>query len=242
MKTLILCGGRGTRAYPHTIEVPKPLLEVADRPVLSHLMDIYASQGFDQFVLAAGYKLELIESFAAGLPSAWRVDVVDTGLDTNTGERIRRCADRLGERFFATYADGLGDVDLAELLRFHTDHAGLATMTTVPLPSQYGTIEVGSDGQVGRFREKPRLPDHLINAGFFVFDSAVFGCWSGVDLEGEVLPGLGRDGTLYAYRHNGFWKSMDTYKDAQELANLCADGPGPWVRHALGALGGDQLF
>ena len=229
MKTVILCGGRGTRAYPHTLEVPKPLLEVAARPVLSHLMDIYASQGFTEFVLAGGYKLDMIESFARELPACWTVDVVDTGLDTQTGERIRRCAGYVGECFFATYADGLGDVNLADLLTTHQGHQGLATMTTVPLPSQYGTIEVDDDGRVGSFREKPRLPDHLINAGFFAFDSGVFEHWQGEDLEGEVLPALGKEGVLYAYRHAGFWKSMDTYKDAQDLANLCADGPGPWM-------------
>ncbi|MHB1486658.1 MAG: sugar phosphate nucleotidyltransferase, partial [Acidimicrobiales bacterium] len=118
MKTLILCGGRGTRAYPHTLEVPKPLLEVGERPILAHLMEIYAGQGFTEFVLAGGYKLDLIAGFAAGLDRAWSVEVVDTGEDTNTGERILRCRNRLGRRFFATYADGLGDVDLAALLGF----------------------------------------------------------------------------------------------------------------------------
>ncbi|MHB1785807.1 MAG: sugar phosphate nucleotidyltransferase, partial [Acidimicrobiales bacterium] len=200
MKTLILCGGRGTRAYPHTLEVPKPLLEVGERPILAHLMEIYAGQGFTEFVLAGGYKLDLIAGFAAGLDRAWSVEVVDTGEDTNTGERILRCRNRLGRRFFATYADGLGDVDLAALLGFHGGHSGVATMTTVPLPSQYGTIDVAGGGRVERFREKPRLPDHLINAGFFVFDAEAFDHWVGQDLEAEVLPALGRQSSLYAYR------------------------------------------
>lgn len=239
MKTLILCGGRGTRAYPHTLEVPKPLLEVGERPVLAHLMEIYAGQGFTEFVLAGGYKLDLLASFAAGLDPAWNVEVVDTGEDTNTGERILRCRNRLGRRFFATYADGLGDVDLSALLSFHAGHPGIATMTTVPLPSQYGTIDVAGGGRVERFREKPRLPDHLINAGFFVFDAEVFDHWAGQDLEAEVLPGLGRESCLYAYRHDGFWKSMDTYKDARDLSSLCAYGSGPWVRASTSLVGGD---
>jgi len=233
MKTVILCGGKGTRAYPHSLEVPKPLLEVAERPVLQHVMELYAAQGFTDFVLSAGYKAELVVSFAKSLPSEWQVEVVDTGEQTNTGGRIERVRDRLGETFFATYADGLGDVDLAALLAFHSAHRGAGTLTTVPLPSQYGTIEIAHDGLVQEFKEKPRLPDHAINAGFFVFDQAAFEHWAGEDLERDVLPALGAAAELFAYRHPGFWKSMDTYKDALELTALCdEDGHGPWVTEA----------
>jgi glucose-1-phosphate cytidylyltransferase len=136
----------------------------------------------------------------------------------------------VGETFFATYADGLGDVDLTALLSFHHAHPGAATLTTVPLPSQYGTIEQGEDGKVLRFREKPVLPDHWINGGFFVFDRRAFENWQGNDLEREVLPALGAAGELYAYRHRGFWKSMDTYKDALDLTALAAEGRKPWAR------------
>jgi glucose-1-phosphate cytidylyltransferase len=229
MKTLILCGGKGTRAYPQTVELPKPLLEVAGRPVLGHLMEIYAAQGFTEFVLAAGYKSELVWKFAQGLPKEWTVDVVDTGEDTNTGGRVAACRDRLGQQFFVTYADGLGNVDLNRLVDFHNAHPGSATVTTVPLPSQYGTFHVGDGGRVEGFQEKPRLADYLINAGFFVMDDRAFAFWAGEDLEREVLPALGEAGELYAYRHDGFWKSMDTYKDAIDLTNLCADGPAPWM-------------
>jgi glucose-1-phosphate cytidylyltransferase len=231
MRTVILCGGMGTRAYPHTLEVPKPLLEVAERPVLAHLMEIYAGQGFTDFVLAAGYKLPLIQSFAAELPTAWSVEVVDTGADTNTGGRVRAVADHVGDDFFLTYADGLGNVDLAALLAFHRSHPGAATLTTVPLPSQYGTLDLDDDGRVHRFKEKPRLPDHLINAGFFVLDRRAFDLWPdpGEDLERDVLPALGAADELFAFRHLGFWKSMDTYKDAVDLGSLCASGPGPWL-------------
>jgi glucose-1-phosphate cytidylyltransferase len=228
VKTVILCGGKGTRAYPHTVDVPKPLLEVDGRPVLEHVLLIYARQGFTEFILSAGYKANLVQEFAEGLPADWKVDVVDTGEESNTGERIRRVADRAGDRFFANYADGLGDVDLAALLAFHDGHAGSATLTTVPLPSQYGTIDVGEHGRVERFREKPRLPDHRINAGYFVFDQAALDHWEGEDLERDVLPALGAAGELHAFAHDGFWKSMDTYKDAQELTSLCADGMAPW--------------
>ncbi|MHB8329633.1 MAG: sugar phosphate nucleotidyltransferase [Acidimicrobiales bacterium] len=230
MRTLILCGGKGTRAYPHTLELPKPLLEVAGRPVLAHLMEIYAAQGFTDFVLAAGFKFDLLEAFAATLPTAWRVEVKDTGVDTNTGGRVARCAATMGDRYFVTYADGLGDVDLHALARFHEEHSAAATLTTVPLPSQYGTIECDQRDRVTRFLEKPRLSDHWINAGFLVFDQRVEGWMVGEDLERDVLPALSTDGELCAYRHEGFWASMDTYKDAVQLTALCGDGHPPWVR------------
>jgi len=235
VRTVILCGGKGTRAYPHTLELPKPLLDVGDRPVLAHLMESFAVQGFDDFLLAGGYKLPLLQEFAQTTPSAWTVDVVDTGEDTNTGGRVARCAELVGDSFFVTYGDGLGNVDLEALESFHRSHRGLATMTTVPLPSQYGTVDIAGDGRVVEFKEKPRLLDHFINAGFFVFDQDVFQRWRGEDLEREVLPWLGHHDLLYAYRHDGFWKSMDTYKDALELSALCADGPGPWL-DGLGSL------
>lgn len=234
MRTLILCGGKGTRAYPMTIEVPKPLLEVGGRPVLAHVMEIYARQGFTDFVLAAGFQAELIEAFVGTLPAGYTVEVRDTGVDTNTGGRVARCAPVMGEAYFVTYADGLGDVDLHALLEFHRGHTGAATVTTVPLPSQYGTLESEPNGRVVRFREKPQLPDHWINAGFFVLDQAASAWLVGDDFERDVLPALGGSGQLYAHRHRGFWRSMDTYKDSLELNALCAAGPPPW--EAVGAL------
>lgn len=228
MRTVILCGGKGTRAYPHTVDVPKPLLEVDGVPVLQHTMEIYAAQGFTEFVLAAGYKIELIKEFADGVPMGWDVEVVDTGEDTNTGGRVERCRALVGDTFFVTYADGVGNVNLSDLLDFHASHPGVATLTTVPLPSQYGTIVFDASGRVEEFREKPRLVDHDINAGFFVFDRAAFDHWGGEDLENDVLPALGAQGLLYAFRHRGFWRSMDTYKDAVELTKLSLDGQAPW--------------
>lgn len=233
--TVILCGGKGTRAYPHTVDVPKPLLEVAGEPVLRHVMELYAAQGHTHFVLAAGYKVESIEEFASTVPGEWKVEVVDTGLETKTGERVRCCGDRVGDPFFATYADGLANVDLGALEAFHRSHDGVATLTTVPLPSPYGTIDLDANGRITRFREKPRLPDHAINGGFFVFDQAVFDHWQGEDLEVEVLPALGAAGRLYARHHEGFWKSMDTYKDALELSALASEGSAPWLSPATPA-------
>jgi glucose-1-phosphate cytidylyltransferase len=228
MKTVILCGGKGTRAYPLTVEMPKPLLEVGDRPMLQHVMELYAAQGFCEFVLAAGYKAELIAEFAAGLPPSWSVEVVDTGVETGTGGRVAAMADHVAGTFLCTYADGLGDVDLHALVEFHREHGHVATITTVPLPSQYGTVELDADGLVARFREKPRLPDHRINAGFFVFEPKVFELWWGDDLERQTLPHLAGLGELAAYHHLGFWKSADTYKDTQELAAMWEAGA-PWL-------------
>jgi glucose-1-phosphate cytidylyltransferase len=232
--TLILCGGRGTRAYPHTEEVPKPLLEVAGRPVVHHVMEIYASQGFTTFVLAAGFKAELVWKYAQRLPPEWTVDVVDTGDDTDKADRVSMCRDRVGDEFFVTYSDGVGNVRLRDLLEFHRAHEGSATLTVVPLPSQYGTLECDADGRVEAFVEKPRLLDHWINAGFFVFDDAVFDNWVGADLEGDIFPALSKAGLLYAYRHDGFWKSMDTYKESLELDTIARraeaeSGRPPWL-------------
>lgn len=232
VRTVILCGGKGTRAYPQTVSVPKPLLEVDGQPVVHHVMEIYAAHGFTDFILAAGYKKEAIDEFAGALKNDWTVDVVDTGEETNTGGRVRKIADLVGDTFFVTYSDGLGNVDLQETLRFHAAHDGVATMTSVPLPSQYGTVEYDDDGRVLRFREKPKLPDHYINGGFFVFDKRCFDNWPdpGEDLERDVLPALAKNNDLFMYKHEGFWKSMDTYKDALELTALCGDGPPPWMQ------------
>lgn len=235
LSTLILCGGRGTRALPHTEEIPKPLLDVAGQPILRHLMDLFAAQGCISFVLAGGHLIKAIRDFASTLPGDWQVDVVDTGDGAGTADRIGACWSKLGERAFVTYGDGLADIDLGALLRFHHDHGAAATLTTVPLPSPYGTVEVGDDGAVSAFAEKPLLREHWINGGFFVFDATAQAHWAGSDLERDVLPALARAGQLYAYRHDGFWRSMDTYKDALELSALAAEGRPPWTTSAAPA-------
>ena len=236
MQTLILCGGQGTRGQPQTTFVPKPLLGVGDRPILRHVMEIYAAQGFRDFLLAAGYLIEQIEAFAETTPAGWCVEVIDTGAEADTGERVARCRAVLGDRFFLTYGDGVGDVDLDALLAFHRDHGGAATLTVVPLPSQYGTVDVRADGRIERFREKPVLHDHLINAGFMVIEQRAFEWWVGPNLERDVLPALSDAGEVYAYLHPGFWRSMDTHKDATELSALCAAGDPPWRPRRSAAL------
>jgi glucose-1-phosphate cytidylyltransferase len=228
---VILCGGRGTRLQEHTRSIPKPLVEIGGRPILWHVIQLYAVQGFRRFVLCTGYKGELIEAFAASYawPDGVQVQCVDTGLETPTGGRIARVAEHVGPgTFCATYADGVADIDFARLLDFHDDHGRLATMTVVRPELQFGVTEMGEDGVVSGFREKPRS-EHWINGGFFCFEPGVLDYLTESSvLEREPLEGLAADGQLHAFRHTGFWDCMDTYKDAVLLNDLWASGDPPW--------------
>ena len=229
---VILCGGRGTRLQERTVDIPKPLVEIGGRPILWHVIQLYAVQGFRRFLLACGYKGELIETFVREepWPAGVEVECVDTGLDTPTGGRIKLLAGQLGAGpFAATYADGVADIDLSSLLAFHARHNSLATMTVVRPELQFGVTEIdGEDGLVRGFREKPRS-EHWINGGFFVFEpGALDYLHTSSVLEREPLERLAADGELRAYRHHGFWECMDTYKDAVALNDLWAGGHPPW--------------
>jgi glucose-1-phosphate cytidylyltransferase len=228
---VILCGGRGTRLQERTQEIPKPLVEIGGMPIVWHVVRLYAVQGFTRFLLATGYKGELIERFVLtqDWPAGVRVECVDTGLQTQTGGRIKRLAPRLeGEAFCATYADGVADVDLEALLGFHSGHGALATMTVVRPELQFGVTELAEDGTVRGFREKPRS-EHWINGGFFCFGAPVLDYLRHDSvLEREPLERLASGGELRAYRHEGFWDCMDTYKDAVALNDLWASGRAPW--------------
>jgi len=224
VRVVILAGGRGARAYPFTEYLPKPMMPVHGKPMLVRIMEFFADHGHRDFVLSVGYRKEVIIDYFNGRQSDWRLQIVDTGTDCDTGGRIQRCKHLLTEPFFATYGDGLSDVDLGKLLDFHRGHGHLATVTSVPLVSQYGTLETDSNGRVTNFREKPRLDGHRINAGFFIMQPGVFDVWSGDNLEHEVLPALLRQDELYSYRHDGFFKSMDTQKDQQELDEIFSRG------------------
>jgi glucose-1-phosphate cytidylyltransferase len=223
MKVVILCGGLGTRAYPYTRRIPKALIPVADRPIVEQVMRIYADQGFDEFVLSVGYLWQDIARYFDSRPR-WNVEIVHTGDITDTGGRVRKCLDHVGAHFHATYCDGLGDVDLQSLTRAHLERGG-ATMTTVQLRSQYGIVLCNDDGKIVGFKEKPVLSDYWINAGFFVFERTAFAATPGENLERDVLPALANDRALHVHRHLGFWRSMDTFKDQQELDEL-------WAPHA----------
>jgi glucose-1-phosphate cytidylyltransferase len=230
MKVVILCGGKGTRSYPFTEYFPKVMMPVNGTPIIVHLMRIYASQGFTEFVLAGGHRIEMLYDYFSGRFQEWDVQIVDTGSESDTGDRIARCADHVGDRFFATYGDGLGDLDLHALAASHDRSGSLATLTTVPLRSQYGLVVFDEKDKVRRFEEKPLIRDYWINAGFFVFEKRALREWHGHNLEQDVLPEFARRGLLHVHRHTGFWKSMDTSKDQQEMENLIVGGKAPWVR------------
>ena len=232
---VILCGGRGTRLREETQTIPKPLVEIGGRPILWHVIRIYAHQGFHRFVLCLGHKGELIEEFVRndGLPEGLTIECVQTGEETPTGGRIARVRDRLGgPRFCATYADGVADIDLGELLDFHRGHGALATMTVVRPRLQFGVARLNGEDVVEGFEEKPRF-DGWINGGFFCFEhGALDYIHEDSILEREPLERLAADGQLHAYRHTGFWDCMDTYKDAVLLNDLWAKGQAPWKESA----------
>jgi glucose-1-phosphate cytidylyltransferase len=229
VKVVILCGGKGTRSYPFTEYFPKVMMPICGTPILVHLMRIYAQQGFTRFVLAAGHRQEMLHDYFNGRFEDWDVQIIDTGEESDTGERIQRCAAYVGETFFATYGDGLGNVDLHRLLTLHRDSNAIATLTSVPLRSQYGSVQFNGDYQIKDFHEKPIIRDYWINAGFFVFNKEVFENWTGKNLEQHVLPHLARQGVLYTHVHDGFWKSMDTAKDQEELERIHNGGKPPWA-------------
>jgi glucose-1-phosphate cytidylyltransferase len=227
---VILCGGRGTRLRERTESVPKALVEIGGRPILWHVIQIYAAQGFDRFLLATGYMGEAVAEFAAAerWPEGVRVECVDTGLDTPTGGRVAALAEEIGgEPFCVTYADGVADVDLGALLGFHREQDTLATVTVVRPHLQWGVAELADDAVTG-FAEKPRS-EHWINGGFFCFEPGVFEYLDADSvLEREPLSRLAADGQLRAFRHEGFWDCMDTYKDNLMLNELWESGEAPW--------------
>jgi glucose-1-phosphate cytidylyltransferase len=229
----ILCGGRGARLQEHTQSIPKPLVEIGGRPILWHVMQIYLAHGFRRFVLMTGYKAELIEGFAADSGGRWPggtdIHCVFTGLDTPTGGRLLKAADAIGgDRFCATYADGVADIDLLALLSDHERHEARATMTVVRPELPFGVAELGGDGVVCGFVEKPRS-ERWVNGGFFCFEPSVFELLEEDSvLEREPLSRLASAGELRAFQHEGFWDCVDTYKDAVLLNDLWAAGRAPW--------------
>jgi glucose-1-phosphate cytidylyltransferase len=229
---VILCGGRGTRLQERTREIPKPLVEIGGMPIVWHVIRLYAAHGFRRFLLATGYRGELIERFAGAQewPDGVEVGCFDTGAQTPTGGRIKLLEQHLpdGQPLCATYADGVADIDLAALLGFHRGHGALATMTVVRPRLPFGVTDLAPDGSVRGFREKPRS-EHWINGGFFCFqrDALAYLDEDSV-LERSPLERLAAAGELRAHRHEGFWECMDTYKDAVELNDLWAAGRAPW--------------
>ena len=226
----ILCGGRGTRLQEHTRTIPKALVEIGGRPILWHVIRIYAAQGLNRFVLLTGYLGDQIERFVAEAewPEPVEIECLDTGLDTPTGGRVARAGERLGgSPFCLTYADGVADIDLEALVASHRRQDKLATMTVVRPYSQWGIAVIGDDDLVGGFEEKPRL-DYWINGGFFCLEPGFLDYVEETSvLEEEPLRRVAADRQLNAHRHTGFWDCMDTYKDAILLNDLWAAGRAP---------------
>lgn len=253
MKAVILAGGRGTRLAEETESRPKPLVEIGSRPIIWHIMHIYAHHGIREFVVCLGYKGYLLKEYFLNLAlhdsdvtidvgggtieyhrsdqPDWRVTLVDTGLDTMTGGRIKRIAEFLtsGEPFCLTYGDGVGDIDVSASVDFHHSHGQLATMTTVRPPARFGTVALTGD-RVTAFAEKSEQGTHNTNGGFFVLEERVLDYIKDdtTTWEQEPLRALAADGQLAAYRHDGFWQPMDTVWERNYLEKLWASGRAPW--------------
>lgn len=252
-KLVILAGGLGTRLSEETTLRPKPLVEIGGRPIIWHIMKFYASYGIREFIVCCGYKGEMIKSYFANyflmtsdivvdladhsieyLTRAdvdWKITLVDTGLHTLTGGRIKRIADHISsDTFCLTYGDGLSDVNIKQLIAFHQDHGRAATVTAVPSPGRFGILDLSADHKVTRFHEKPDNEMGWINGGFFVLNRKVFDYIQGdqTTWEREPLERLAADGELNAFQHNGFWKPMDTLRDKTYLEEIWADGSAPW--------------
>ena len=252
MKVVILAGGRGTRLQEETVVRPKPMVEIGGRPILWHIMKMYASHGFKEFLIACGYKGEMVKEYFGNFflhesdyvvdlrdgsvevmnsgDLDWRVGVVDTGQETMTGGRILRLRPWIGEEpFLVTYGDGVGSVDISALVEFHRDEKKLATVTAVRPPARFGELLVDGS-RVREFSEKPQAREGWINGGFFVFEPGVFEYLDGDAsvLERAPLQQLARDGELAAFRHDGFWQPMDTLREREQLERLWATGEAPW--------------
>ena len=253
MQVVILAGGLGSRLSEETDVKPKPMVEIGGYPILWHIMKTYAHYGFNDFIVCLGYKGYIIKEYflnyfyhnndllidlsnnsveiTAKRSENWKITLVDTGLETMTGGRIKRKQNYLRGTFMLTYGDGVANINLFELLRFHKKHGKLATITASQPPGRFGSLEIEMDSEVKIFNEKPQGDGSWINAGFFVLEEGIFDyirddktVW-----EKEPLENLAKHHELYAYKHHGFWKPMDTLRDKRELEELWKNGNAPWT-------------
>ncbi len=232
MDVVLLAGGKGTRLGGLTDERPKPMLEVGGRPLLWHIMSHYANAGFRSFVIATGYKGDVIARWVDDeCPSDWDVRAVDTGLDTATAGRVKRLANEIRtDRFMLTWGDGVSSVDLTKLVEFHGSHGRMATVTGVHPPERFGRLSLDGDRVVG-FEEKPEQGPGWVNGAFFVLRREVTDMIDGDESswERDVMPGLVELGELMVYRHDGFWACVDTSRDLERLESMWASGETPWL-------------
>jgi glucose-1-phosphate cytidylyltransferase len=252
MKAVLLAGGFGTRLAEYTDRIPKPMVEIGGRPMLWHIMKIYSHYGINDFIIALGYKGDYVKEyflnyfnkksdFSIDLSSGvvtnfhneslnWKVTLVDTGLESMTGGRLKRLENYIDGTFMLTYGDGVADIDLNALTQFHLKHGGLATITAVHPTSRYGKVVFGEDNLVTKFEEKPEFGDDWINAGFMVLEPKFLNYINGDDeiLERGPMIKACAEKKLHAYKHSGFWKCMDTLRDCQELEAMWSSGLPPW--------------
>lgn len=255
MKTLILAGGYGTRLSEETGIRPKPMVEIGHKPILWHIMKIYSTYGHNDFIILCGYKGHYIKEYFANYflrhsdvtfdlannkmeihhnPSEpWKVTLLDTGLDTMTGGRVKRAQPYIepGESFMLTYGDGVADIDVDALIRFHEQHPGEITMTSSQPEGRFGALDIQEGGRVSKFVEKPKGDGAWINAGYFVCNYNVFDYITEGDstiFERSPLEKLANDGELYTYKHHGFWRPMDTLKDKRTLHDMWMKGEAKW--------------
>ena len=255
MKVVLLAGGFGTRISEESHLRPKPMIEIGGKPILWHIMKYYSSFGFNEFIICCGYKQHVIKEWFANyylhnsditldftkgnemtvhnnVAEPWKVTMIDTGLNTMTGGRIKRIQPYVGnEPFMLTYGDGVSNVDLNALVRFHQEHGKIATMTAVNVGQQFGVLEIDKDGTINKFREKNDSDGGVINAGYMVLNPEIFDYIVGDDtvFEKKPLETVAAEGQLKAYMHKGFWKCMDTQRDKEQLEKMIASGEAPWM-------------
>lgn len=231
MKVILLAGGLGTRISEETSDKPKPMVLIDDKPIIWHLMNIFATQGHREFVIAGGYKFEVIKDWVASTKFDWDVEVLDTGLNTQTGGRIKQCIERYEDHeFLASYGDGLGNVNLSKLLDFHRSHGKLATVTAVHPPARFGVLDI-EDGVVIHFGEKLQAASGWINGGFFILNRNVsdYVHANMEPFETGALPRLVLENQLMAFEHPEFWQPMDTLREKQDLEILAKKATPPWL-------------
>ena len=255
MKVVLLAGGSGTRISEESHLRPKPMIEIGGKPILWHIMKYYSSFGFNEFIICCGYKQHVIKEWFANyylhnsditldftkgnemtvhnnVAEPWKVTMIDTGLNTMTGGRIKRIQPYVGnEPFMLTYGDGVSNVDLNALVKFHQEHGKIATMTAVNVGQQFGVLEIDKDGTINKFREKNDSDGGVINAGYMVLNPEIFDYIDGDDtvFEKKPLETVAAEGQLKAYMHKGFWKCMDTQRDKEQLEKMIASGEAPWM-------------
>ncbi|MBM3251240.1 MAG: glucose-1-phosphate cytidylyltransferase [Candidatus Omnitrophica bacterium] len=253
MKVVILAGGRGTRISEETEAMPKPMVEIGGKPILWHIMKIYSHYGFNEFIICLGYKGYLIKEYFShyflhmsditidmsnnkvdihsSSSEPWKVTLIDTGIETNTGGRLKRIEKYVGKQtFFMTYGDGVGNIDITNLLKFHKKNKVAVTVTAAQPTGRFGSMNIGEDARVISFQEKPKGDKSWVNAGFFVLEPEIFKYIKDDNIfwEREPMEKLSKSGQVISFKHNDFWRPMDTLRDKNELEQLWRSGQAPW--------------